>query len=384
MVSRGGQDIKRAFFSAGEPSGELYSAALAKAMMHLDPGLRVFGFGSSLMRRAGVDVVMDNRGMAVVGFAEAAAIWRKARVFRQRILDFLVDNHVELLVVTDYPDFHVPLVSEAAARGISCVFYGCPSAWAWRAKRMDRMVSSCRLIVPFLPFEPDLYEKRGGKVLYEGHPLIDLVKSSGRGEARSVLGIEAEATVVGIFPGSRYSEISTIGPVIKQAIEKIAQNVGTAVFVIPVADGLDPDSVRKKVIPGDVDVHLINGLSHQVMYASDAMIVASGTATLESAVAGTPFTTCYKVHPVTYFLLRMLVHRDIRSITLPNLILGRECVPEYIQDIDGDILARDVIRLLEDPSARDEQKKAFDDIRSRLGNAGVAGRVAEYLVSMEL
>jgi lipid-A-disaccharide synthase len=362
--------------SAGEASGDMHGGTLCRELARLAPGLPLVGMGGARMAAAGVEIVADPTRHAVMGTTEAVgglpALWRAYRLLVRRIRQ----DRPRALVLIDFPDFNLRLARQAARAGVPVVYYIPPQVWAWRRWRLRAMRRLVSLVLAVFPFERALYEESGVPVEYVGHPLLDVVpRDLPRDEARRRLGLPADVPVIGLFPGSRRQETERLLPAMADAATRLRREHPTARILLGRAPTVDAARVDALLAAGgDGRVEVRPG-SHELMAASDLLLIASGTATLEAALLGTPMVVCYRVSRTTEVTVRLLVH--VPRYSLPNILGGREVVREVLQDdVTGERLADEARRLLGPSEAADAQRRAFAEIRDGLGKEGVASRAA--------
>lgn len=369
--------------SAGEASGDLHGGMLCRALRDLSPGLRLFGMGGGHMAAAGMEVVVDPTGHAAVGTSEAVgrvpALYRAYRAMGHR----LVADRPRALVLIDFPEFNLRLARRARRAGVPVVYFIPPQLWAWRAGRVRQMARRVKRVLAVFPFELPLYERAHVPVTFVGHPLLDaLPLDLTREEARRRLGADPGHALIGLLPGSRPGEIERLLSSMLDAARRLAADDGRRRFVL----GLAPTVAREQVAtimraagPGIPPIELVSGRTYEVMAAADALLIASGTATLEAALLGAPMVICYRVSRLTELMARALTR--VRWIGLPNLVSGHLVVPELIQGaVTGARLAQEAARLLEHPVAATAQRAAFKDLRARLGEPGVGLRAARAVL----
>jgi lipid-A-disaccharide synthase len=361
---------------AGEASGDLHGATLARHLRRLAPSVALTGMGGTRMAEAGVHLFSDVTQLAVVGGSEALGrLPALYKVYRQ-LVRRLRDDPPRAVVLIDFPEFNLTLARKAKRFGVPIVYFIPPQVWAWRrgrARVIARLVA--RALVVF-PFEVSLYESVGARVQFVGHPLMDhLASPPTRRDSRSSLGIGAETTLVGLLPGSRREEVERLLPEMLRATARIrAARPGTQ-FVLALAPTVDRTLVESLLAARPAPVPVVGGKTYEVMAASDLLLVASGTATLEAALIGTPMVVCYRVSRVSQLVGRLVIRTP--WISLPNIVARRGVVPELLQDrARGEALAREALRLLDSPAALAAQRAAFAEIRSALGAAGVGERAA--------
>ena len=332
------------------------------------------------MAAAGVDVFVDPTRDAAVGASEALgripALYRAYRT----VVGRLRAERPRALVVIDFPEFNLRLARHARRAGVPVVYFIPPQVWAWRRGRIRQMARRVSRVLAVLPFEEELYRRAGVPVQFVGHPLQDVLPLDlGREEARRRLELDSGEVVVALLPGSRRQEVSRLLPPMLTAARRLHAAGAARRFVLGLAPTVDRAWVEQwlgEAAAGDAPrVEVWAGRTHEVVVGADVVLVASGTATLETALLGTPMVVCYRVSRLTELMVRLLAHG--RWISLPNIVAGRAIVPEILQgDVTGHRLAAEASRLLEDPVAATAQRAAFKDLRAQLGEPGVGRRAA--------
>lgn len=364
---------------AGETSGDLHGATLARALAALAPEVTLAGMGGPRMAAAGVRLVQGIDGVSVVGATEVLsrlpALLAAFLALRRR----LQDAPPRVLVLVDFPDFNLRLARRARVLGIPVVYYFAPQVWAWRRGRLRAMARDVSRVLAVFPFEVGLYREAGVPVEFVGHPILDALPALDRTTERASLAGGGEP-LVGLLPGSRREEVRRLLPVLLAAAGEIRRRMPGVRYAVPVASPALHAEVLAATRKAGLDVRLLPGGAHRVMAAADLVLVASGTATLEAACYGTPMVVVYRLSSTSYTLARLLV-RGVSHISLPNIVAGREVVPELIQGrATAEGVARAALRLLEDGVARAEQRAALLEVRGRLGEAGAAGRAARAVL----
>jgi len=363
------------FLSAGEPSGDAHAAAFAVALRQAVPGVRLVGVGGPRLSEVGVDLMARIEDLTVMGFVEVLrkvpAHLRLLRSIRAR----LARGDVRLVVLVDYPGFHLRVAEAARRAGVPVLYYVAPALWAWgegRAKGMRRNVTRLAVI---LPFEEDFFRARGVSATFVGHPLLDrLPASADRAALKRELGLDPSRPVLCVFPGSRRQEVQRLWGHFREAARLVRQaRPDVQVVVAATAGGVYPE-------PGDL--RLVFGRPETCLGAADAALCKSGTTTLEAALADTPMVIAYRVHPVSYRVARLLA--KVRWIGLVNLVAGREVAPEFIQQrARADLLAEALLLLLVEGSAtRSRQLDGLREVRARLGAPGASARAAAIARSL--
>jgi lipid-A-disaccharide synthase len=364
MIAR---SAPRIFVSAGEPSGDLHGAGVVRALLTRHPDAKVEALGGPLMEAAGATLRYRMEGLAAFGVVEVVsklgAHWRLLRAMRE---DFRARRY-DLVILIDYPGFHVRVAEAARKAGTKVLYYIAPQLWAWRPGRARRFAAAVDRLAVVLPFEQSFFGELGLRSDYVGHPLIDRDPLPTREEARARLGVPAEGRVLGIFPGSRAQEVRRLwAPFRDAALQLLGEGRCDRILVAAAEEGEYPD-------PGPLTV--VRGDSGAVIAASDAVLAKSGTTTLEAALADRPMVVAYKAHPLTYRVFQRL--RTVRWVSLVNLVAEREVVPEILQaEADARHLA-DALRPLLDPAdpRTAAQREGLALVRRRLGEPGATRRV---------
>ena len=357
----------RIFISAGEPSGDLHGAGVVRALRTRYPNATIEALGGPQMERAGATLRHRMEGLAAFGLVEVVSKLRAHyRLLRALQKDFRLGRY-DLVILVDYPGFHVRVAEAAHAAGTKILYYIAPQLWAWHPSRARRLAAAVDRLAVVLPFEQVFFEKLGLRSEYVGHPLVDREPSPSRQEARARLGVAEDSRLLGIFPGSRVQEIRRLWePFRDAALQLLKDGSCDRVFVAGIPAGHYPD-------PGPIQV--LQGDPAPLFAAADAALAKSGTTTLEAALADTPMVVAYKVHPVTYAMFQRV--RTVRWVSLVNLVAGREVVPEILQDrATATALANAVRPLLNPMDPRTlAQREGLALVRERLGAAGATTRV---------
>ena len=365
------------WINAGELSGDMHGASLLQALRSRDPALHFTGMGGVNLRRAGLEALFRVEDLSVMGITEV--IGQLPRIFRMLsgIKKALARIRPAAVVVIDAPDFNFRVAKAAKQLGIPVYYYISPKLWAWRPGRAGFIRDNVRRLVSILPFEPEFYRGFGMEIDYVGNPLVDIVNYA------ALKDIPAQPNLVGFLPGSRKKEIRSLLPAFGGAARILRQRLPELAFACVRAPGLDENLV-KSLWPEDVPVDFVEPDKRWAFMRRCRMLVAaSGTVTLESAIAGTPTLVAYKVSRLSFAVGKALV--KVPFISLPNLILGREVFPELLQErCDAVPLADMALSWLlpqpdRDPLAR--IGKDLEEVRERLGPPGAAGRAADVILN---
>ncbi len=380
--------MKTVLISAGDASGELHAAALALELRRRQPGLRILGLGGPAMEKAGVELVVSQRELAVGGLFEVLRdLGRIVSVWR-RMVRALADSKPDLVILVDSPDFNLPLAKRAKRAGVPVLYYVSPQVWAWRRGRIRRIAARVDRLAVIFPFEPAVYAGTGLAVDFVGHPLVDrlapLAAAPDRAALRRALGLDETRPLVLLLPGSRRNEVRTTLPLQLAAAAALHARDPRVGFVVAVAPSIEraaiDEGIRAVKLPALLDLTVLEGRTHEAMRAADVALAKPGTVTLEIALLGTPLVVTARVNRLTAFLIRRLVR--VSSYTMPNLIAGHAVVPEFLQeDADPARIADALLALLTGP-ARATQLAALAGVREALGAGGAARRAAEIAEEM--
>ena len=373
--------MTRVLLSCGEASGDLYAGALIEALRRREPDVEVFGLGGEQFAAAGGRLVADFHGLSVTGLTEAlSVIPRSLKVLRQLVSAAKTQQpHVAVLI--DYPDFNFRLMHRLKKMGIPVVYYISPQLWAWRPTRIKNMKRNATRVLPIFPFEEAIYQRARIDVRFVGHPLIDLATPRlSRDAFLKKLNLDPAKPVLALLPGSRTNELVRLGPVIAEAVPKIAAQVPGVQFVIARAPNLDDGLFEPFGLSG-VTLRIANTQTDDVLNACDAVITASGTATVQTALHGKPMVVIYKLSPMTYRLgIRLAI---VDKYAMVNLIAGERVVVELIQDAcTADAIADEAVRLLSDQDYRARMIASLADVKRQLGGPGASDRAADAVLDV--
>lgn len=373
---------RRVMIVAGEASGDIYGADLVQKAESLDQNLHFFGIGGARMREAGVQTLVDSADMAVMGLVEVVKHFGVISSAYFKLKTILQEEPPELLILIDYPGFNLRLAKAAKKAGVKVLYYISPKVWAWKAGRIKTIAATVDHMAVIFPFEVPLYEKAGVPVSFVGHPMLDMVSETlDRSAAATSFNLDPSRKIIGLFPGSRRSEIERLLPVIIASAVKLKERFPDIQFILPLASTLKNDDITPLLAASGLDVTITRERIHDMIRSCDAVISVSGTVTLEIALVGTPMVIIYKLSPLTYELAKRLV--KIPHIGLCNIVLGEAVVQELIQDrANPENIVTEIERFLTDDSYAGAVKSKLMMIRARLGNGGASSRVAQLLCSM--
>jgi lipid-A-disaccharide synthase len=367
--------------SAGEASGEMYGAQLIEALRRGDPSLRFFGAGGDRMRAAGCEIIVDAKDLAVVGITEILSHLPKIYSLFRKLIRAADDKHPKLAIVIDSPAFNWRVARQMRKRGIPVVYYVCPQFWAWRQGRVKLLRKYINQALVIFPFEEDFYRVHGVNTTFVGHPLADLaVPDISRMHYAAQQALDHVKPWITLMPGSRRKEVRMNLPTILEAASMLGQEYE---FLLPVARTLEPSFLKELI--GNRDVHLVPE-ALPALHHSRAGIIASGTATVEAALMGTPFVMVYRVSPLTYALGKPRV--KVTHFAMVNLIAGEEIVPELVQhDFTAGNIVGQLRKIIPDGEPRTRMLQGLAAVKAKLKkpnqNGGHASeRAAEVILEM--
>lgn len=377
---------------AGEPSGDLHASHVARRLTALCPDITLFGMGGDQMKEASVALDFHIRDSAVMGFADVITVLpmflRKQAHLKRRIRE----ERPDVLLLVDFAEFNMPLAKFARKHGVPVVYYIPPKAWAWRAKRAQKLAKWTNIVAAIFPFEAEFYRNAGANAEFVGHPLVDFAQTPLSTQAARIhldlskSGDDENTPVIGLMPGSRRSEIRHIFPVMLRAAVNIAQVYPNAQWILPLAPGISHELIMKCQQEQNQSgiqtphIRIVEDVTYPAMRASTLLLVTSGTATLEAACIGTPMIIVFRTASLNWHIVRSLT--PLERSGLPNLIAGRDIVPELLQtELTPSALTNLSLDFLQNPQQRETQRAALQKVHAQLGTAGAAERTAELVFS---
>ncbi len=367
---------------AGEASGDKHAAEFVEQLRQERPGIRLSGMGGQAMRRAGVDLFFDSSSIAVVGLIEVLRHWGDIKKAMNIVKNRLDETRPDLPVLVDYPEFNFKMARHAKSLGIKVLFYVSPQIWAWRPGRIHKIGSLIDHMAVLFRFELPYYEDAGFPVSFVGHPLVDKVRlDCPRERLREDLGFAPATRVIGLFPGSRRSEISRLLPVMLESARKMQQTDPDLRFLLPVAATLDHAEVQRQCAASGVDIVLSQDDVYRSIGCCDAIATCSGTVTLEIALLGVPMCIVYRMSALSYLIMSRLV--TIPHIGLANIVAGKPVVRELLQnDANPEQIGAELRRLLDDGEYRQQVIDGLARVRVNLGAGDGAHNMAQLVLSM--
>lgn len=370
---------------AGETSGDTLGAALMEGLRRRFPDAEFAGVAGPKMRAAGCLAWHDIESLSVMGLTEVIAHLPRLLSLRRQLRRRLIDWRPDVFVGVDYKEFNLGLARQLKRAGLTTVQYVSPQVWAWRQGRVRTIGAAVDLVLCLFPFEPDFYREHGVRAAFVGHPLADQIPLEvNRAAARAELGIDGQARVLAVLPGSRLGEVDKLADAFAGAAELLARQFAGLVTVAPmVSAGLrERFAARCAALAPTARVRLLDGQARAALAAADVVLVASGTATLEAALFKQPMVVAYRLGAVTAFLLRTLELVKTRHFSQPNLLAGKELVPEFFQEAaTPQNLAAALAHWLDHPDDVARVRAAFALIHERL-RCGGAERAANEIAEL--
>jgi len=367
---------------AGELSGDRLGAALMQRIRERHPDAHFYGVAGPQMRAAGCTALADAEELAVMGLAEVLGRLPRLLHLRRRLVRHFLRRPPQVFLGIDAPDFNLGLERRLKRHGIDTLHWVSPAVWAWRRYRLKKIRASVDTMLTLFPFETTFYQDHGVQARFVGHPLADEIPDDcGREAARALLGVSAARRCVALLPGSRESETERLLPVFLQAAALCRRAIPALQFVLPVASPGLMSRCRVATQQRDyaqLGIILLEGQARTALCAADAVLLASGTAALECLLVKRPMVVAYRLHPLSYLLVRPLLR--VPYVSLPNNLLGRRQVPEFLQsEATPEQLSGALLALLQDPAAAARQVEPFDALHASL-RRDAAGQVADAVL----
>lgn len=374
--------------SAGDASGDIHAARLVRALRQRLPEARFFGLGGVEMEKEGVELVVEQRDVAVAGLLEVAGALPKILGAWRTLRRNARERRPDLAILVDTPDFNLPLARRLKRDGVPVLYFIGPQVWAWRRGRVHKIARRVDRLAVIFPFEVDFYRPTGLRVDFVGHPLVERMQEARgrheRGADRRALGLEPDVPVITLLPGSRRNEIENMLPLFLETASVVHARDPRVAFVLPVAPTLPRAWLDEKIaaagLPSLLRLEVVEGKTYDAVSACDVALAMPGTVNLEVSLLGRPQVAAVRVNPVTYRIAMRLL--QVPWVTLPNLIAQAPVIPEFWQDeAEPGRLAEALLGLVSGPE-REKQLEAVARVRERLGPGGAAERTAEIACEM--
>jgi lipid-A-disaccharide synthase len=364
----------------GEASGDLNAASLARNILEISPSTKLSAVGGSLLKAAGAEIFYDIKDLSVMGLFSVLAKLPVFFTLKKLILRKINEERPDALILVDFSGFNLRL-AKSVNKSIPVIYYVSPQVWASRPGRVNTIKKYISKMIVLFKFEVDFYKQSGFDVDFAGHPLLNTVKPSmEKSEFLKKFGLSADKATIALLPGSRQGEIKNILPVMLKTAKLISNNLKDIQFVIAKSAHLDWKIYDKFTRNALIDLKIVEGKTYDCLNVSSFALVASGTATLETAILEKPFAVVYKMGLLNYLFYRPQVR--VPYIGIANIIAGRKIVPEFIQfGASAETISREVLKILSDSSAIEQMKADLRRVRSSLGDTGASKRAAELILN---
>ncbi len=370
----------RILITAGEPSGDLHASNLIREIKKISPDMEFFGLGGGLMAAAGVRSVRDISKLAIVGLAEVFKNVFAIKDAYNAILREVDLRRPDMAILVDYPGFNLRLAKELKARDIPVVYYISPQLWAWGKNRIEIIKGAVARMLVFFKFEEEFYKRHGVSVEFVGHPLVETARPSlTKEEAVKKYDLDPSKKIIALLPGSRKLEVENLFPIMLKAADLIAKEIHGAQFIVVRFPGVEEGLYKRIIARHNLGVRLASADTYNILSASGFAIAASGTATLETAIIGTPMVIVYKLNLLTYIAFKLV--SKIKNIGIVNIIAGSRIAPEFTQfNATPEKISAKVVELMSSPEKIRRMKEAFSLIKNSLGAPGSYERSARAVL----
>jgi lipid-A-disaccharide synthase len=384
-ISRPCADVRKTkdvLIVAGEASADLHGSNLVRAIKGIDSTISFYGIGGKQMEEAGVKILIPASDMSVVGLTEVFSKLPKILKAHRTLKNLLKNSPPDLLIPIDYPGFNIHLAGVAKRYKVPVLYYISPQVWAWRTGRVKKIAKRVDRMAVILPFEERFYRERGVDVEYVGHPLLDSIPQHlDKNEIIRKMGLENAYPVLGLLPGSRNEEIGNHLPVMIKAVEILSSHYPRLIALLPVAPTIPPELVQSFLKQSPAKISISQSSIYDTLTACDLALVASGTATVETAILGIPMVLVYRASPITCWVAKRVI--KVPFIGLVNLVAGEQVIPELIQeDVTSDRLAHEALEILEGGQKRENMIEKLGKVKERLGRGGASERTAKIAIDM--
>ncbi|MDD5073070.1 MAG: lipid-A-disaccharide synthase [Candidatus Omnitrophica bacterium] len=371
---------KKIMIIAGEASGDLHGSSLVLALKELEPDVKLVGMGGEKMIKAGLRSFQDIKDLSVIGLLEILSSLKKFKDAFNLLAGKLDSEKPDAVILIDYPEFNLRFAKEAKKRGIPVIYYISPQIWAWRKGRVNIVKKYVGKMIVILKFEKDFYSKEGVDVEFVGHPLLDVVKPSfGREEFLKKYGLEPAFKTIALLPGSRLTEIERNLPIMLKAAKRIKDRFGDTQFILAKPPEIKASAYEKILKKSPLKPAVAEGHPYDCINAAELVLVASGTATVETMILEKPMLIIYKVSLLTWLVGKLLV--KVPNIGLVNIIAGEKIVPELVQfDATPSKISSEVSSLFSSLEKMGAMKVRLAAVKAGLGGPGASRRAAEIIL----
>jgi lipid-A-disaccharide synthase len=370
---------KKIVIIAGEASGDLHGSSLVKELKKINSNLEIFGIGGDKMKREGVELIFHIDKLSFMGFFEVIKNLRLIREVMKSMVSVTETRRPDLAILIDYPGFNLRFAKKVKSLGIPVVYYISPQVWAWGGNRVKKMQGWIDKMVVIFPFEKDIYEKFDIACEFVGHPLLEVTRPVlSLEDFQRKFDIRKNEVVVGLLPGSRWQEVEKILPIMLESCELLKARIKNLKLLLGLAPTIKKEKIESLINQTHSQVKIVENLTYDVMKHSNLLLIASGSATLECAILGTPFLVLYKTSFWTYFIAKSLI--NIPNIALANVVAGKRIVPEFIQKkaIPG-LIAEEMYEILSDKNRYKAIQTELEKVKGKLGEDGASQKAAQIV-----
>jgi lipid-A-disaccharide synthase len=372
-------ESKTILIVSGEASGDLHGSSLIRELKNINSHLQFFGIGGDKMKKEGMELIYHIDKLSIMGFFEVLKNIGLIREVMKTMVKLVHERKPDVVVLIDYPGFNLRFAKRVRKMGIPIVYYISPQVWAWGGNRVKKMKGLIDKMIVIFPFEVDIYKKLDINCEFVGHPLLEVVRPVlSKEDFQSKFDLQKNETLLGLLPGSRWQEVEKILPIMVQTAELLGARIKTLRIMLGLASTIKKEKVEIILGQFKSKVEIVENLTYDLMKHSDLLLVASGTATLESAILGTPFLVLYKTGFWTYLLAKSLV--NIPNIALANVVAGKKIVPEYIQNkaVPKDI-AEEMYDILTNKPRYKSIQNELSLVKEKIGEVGASKRAAQII-----
>ena len=372
-------EINRIFIICGEPSGDLNAANLARAILHINPEIKISGVGGTLLRQTGAIIYRDIKDLSVIGLFDVLKKLPRFFSLQKLILEKIKEEKPDAIILVDFSGFNLRLARKIN-KTLPVIYYVSPQVWASRPGRVKTIKEYTHKMIVLFKFEEEFYKKYGVDVDFIGHPLLDIVKPTAQeNEFLRKFNLSESKTTIALLPGSRKQEIENILPIMLKTSALIHQKIKDTQFVIAKSPQVDFDIYSRIISKAFIDLKIIEGRTYDCLNIADFCLVASGTATLETAIMQRPFAVIYKMNLLNYLLYRPQV--KVPYIGMVNIVIGKRIVPEFIQfGANPKKISEQVLEILQNPTRIGQMKHDLTQVKSLLGEKGASNRAAQIII----
>ncbi len=375
-------NAKKILITAGEASGDLHGSSLVRELKRINPRLEIFGLGGDKMKKEGVELIFHVDRLAIMGFFEVLKNLNFVRGAMKTMMSVAEKRNPDLAILIDYPGFNLRFAKKLKKSGIPVVYYISPQVWAWGGNRVRKMKGWIDKMVVILPFEKDIYQRFNIDCQFVGHPLLEVTKPIlSHEDFQRKFDIRKNDTVVGLLPGSRWQEVERILPIMVQSCTLLTNRIKNLKVLSGLAPTIKRQDLENLLAQTEFKTKIVENLTYDLMKHSHLLLIASGSATLECAILGTPFLVLYKTSLWNYLIARSLV--SIPNIALANVVAGKRVVPEFVQrQAIPSRIAEEMYEILTEKERYRNIQNELKKVKEKLGEEGASKKAAEIVAQM--